>query len=187
MKIAVLAVAALLVATPAVASDSWVSHRHGAWLTEGGLDIKGKPLCAANLMGQNGTMMFGIKFSGQGLFFQLWKRSWNLAAGKDVNVRMSVDGDTRTEYPMYTGRSDTVKGTFLEYTFNDHTDPDTGKTFIEDFLTRIAGGDNVVFSFPQGSETDWTGSLYGSSAALSDFSICVKALTGTSKDTQPYD
>jgi hypothetical protein len=160
-----------------------IRHYYGSWETLQALDTNGKPQCAAITRGPE--RMFAVKMGvAQSLFFHVWKQSWNIPDGTQVNVRVQVDNAPVVQYPM-TGFRNPQGGSMLEYTFNNHTNPRSGEHWYKEFLDMLRTGREITIFF-DGNEGSWKGSLAGSEAAMHDMGRCIVETLGTPGTTQPY-
>jgi hypothetical protein len=159
--------------TPASAQISQLGT-YGFWRVYGGKSNDGTPMCGTAIYNDNRSRSLHIKhFKNDGyLTIHMFKDSWKIPSGTDVNISLQVDS-----HPRWVAK---YKG------YNNMLEWPIGISNLDRFLNEFRIGLKMRVSFPDGDENDWVVSLSGSSAAMNGFFQCAGRLTLGSDNSQPH-
>jgi hypothetical protein len=161
--------------------------RSGFWTAFGGTAEDERAVCGMIASGDAGRSVTIKWFKGdEYLTLQVFKSSWAVPAGMQVDVVMQIDGASAWQAKA-SGIGGSTGGTGIEFRVSLDS--------VSTFTNEIRYGRTMNVWFPSGTETAWTANLTGSAGALSAMIDCMKYMSnqaggGPSQpsygDSQPY-
>jgi hypothetical protein len=170
-QIALQGLVAASVGVPALA-DTYDIRRSGYWTAFGGTDKGGNPVCGVIASGQEGRTFTIKQWLGDDYFVvQIFKRAWRIPKNEEIAVLLRFDN-----FDAWTAKASALPPEGIQFKIT------RGRS--EEFFREFALANKFILSFPEGTETDWSGNLTGSAAITMTFIECVTKMYGGG--TQPY-
>jgi hypothetical protein len=158
----------------------------GTWSAFEVLALSGRMMCGSQLSGRDRVLLLKYEAGTDVLTIHLVKNGWTIPKGQKMKIIMQVDVAPPMSLYGYGGGQLPVYSSWgiVEITLglNDIWSV-TGKPQISEVINLLSSGKVVDFTFPDGDEPQWEGSLSGSRQALDAQGRCIANLT---RSTQPY-
>ncbi|MBV9860132.1 MAG: hypothetical protein JO038_08535 [Alphaproteobacteria bacterium] len=163
-----LATATLWLAATSAQADTVVFARSGRWEAFGGTSTNGTPVCGVSTSWPD-NRYFGVKYykGDRTITIQLGSPDWRIANGAKQRIIMQID-----ENAYWTGNA-----TGMHFDDNEAgLSFDIAASELGSFVGQFRRGDNLYFSFPNTTASDWTAGLEGTNNVTSAFANCIGAM-----------
>jgi hypothetical protein len=158
----------------------------GTWSAFEVLALSGRLMCGSQLSGRDRVLLLKYEAGTDVLTIHLVKNGWTIPRGQKMKIIMQVDRAPPMSLSGYGGGQLPVYSDWgiVEITLGlDDIWSVTEKPQISEVINLLSSGKLVHFTFPDGDEPQWEGSLLGSRQALDAQARCIANLT---RSTQPF-
>jgi len=162
------AVAGVWLASAGARADTVIFARSGQWDAFGGTSADGTPVCGISTSWDDGRY-FGVKYykGNDTVVIQLGSNDWRVRDGASQEVVFWID-----DRSDWNGRAGGIH----------FTDNQAGLEFgitraqLSTFVAEFREGEELTFSFPNTTASNWVVGLRGTDSVMTSFANCIDAM-----------